>query len=81
MSLKTGGKGDLSSLVLIQQATSSLQQTLFGMIYGGNNIASLFKNVMSLYEVLELKPTMSDGDVYYPEERHSSQKGMTIEFK
>ncbi|CCO28929.1 Putative multidrug export ATP-binding/permease protein SAS1788 [Rhizoctonia solani AG-1 IB] len=81
MSLKTGGKGDLSSLVLIQQATSSLQQTLFGMIYGGNNIASLFKNVMSLYEVLELKPTMSDGDIYYPEERHSSQKGMTIEFK
>ncbi|CAE6410279.1 unnamed protein product [Rhizoctonia solani] len=81
MCLKTGGKSDLSSLVLIQQATSSLQQTLLGMVYGGNNIANLFKNVMSLYEVLELKPTMTDGDVSYPEAEYKSRKGMAIEFK
>ncbi|GAB1521925.1 hypothetical protein RhiTH_005024 [Rhizoctonia solani] len=81
INIRTGGKSDLSSLVLIQQATSSLQQTLFGMIYGGNNIANLFKNVMSLYDVLELKPTMVDGEIHYPEEGHKSQKGMAIEFK
>ncbi|KAJ1307532.1 hypothetical protein OPQ81_001629 [Rhizoctonia solani] len=79
--LKTGGENDLSSLVLMQQATSSLQQTLFGMVYNGNNIANLFKNVMSLYEVLELKPTMKDGQVSYPEEEFKDRRGMAIEFK
>ncbi|CAE6516035.1 unnamed protein product [Rhizoctonia solani] len=80
-SLERGGASDLSSLVLMQQATSSLQQTLRGIIYSGENIASLFKNVMSLYEVLELKPTMVDGQVSYPEEEYKNQKGMAIEFK
>ncbi|KAG8763603.1 hypothetical protein FRC11_000862 [Ceratobasidium sp. 423] len=80
-SLKTGGASDLSSLVLMQQATSSLQQTLLGIIYNGENIANLFKNVMSLYEVLELKPTMADGHISYPEEEFKNQKGMAIEFK
>ncbi|CAE6431870.1 unnamed protein product [Rhizoctonia solani] len=79
--LKTKAETDLSSLVLMQQATSSLQQTLLGIIYGGTNIASLFKNVMSLYDVLEIKPTMADGHISYPEDKYKDQKGMAIEFK
>lgn len=65
----------------MQQAASSLQGTLFGIMFSGNNMATLFKNALALYEVLELKPTMVDGDVMYPEESHKHQKGMSIEFK
>ncbi|CAE6516946.1 unnamed protein product, partial [Rhizoctonia solani] len=65
----------------MQQATGSLQQTLLGIIYGGTNIAGLFKNIMSLYDVLEIKPTMVDGHIPYPEEEFKDQKGMAIEFK
>ncbi|KAH7341765.1 P-loop containing nucleoside triphosphate hydrolase protein [Rhizoctonia solani] len=80
-SLRTKGGSDLSSLVLMQQATSSLQTTFLGIIYGGTNIASLFKNVMSLYDVLEIKPSMADGHVSYPEEDTKDRKGVAIEFK
>ncbi|CAE6416217.1 unnamed protein product [Rhizoctonia solani] len=80
-SLRTKGGSDLSSLVLMQQATSSLQTTFLGIIYGGTNIASLFKNVMSLYDVLEIKPSMADGYVSYPEEENKDKKGVAIEFK
>jgi hypothetical protein len=65
----------------MQQAASSLQGTLLGIMYGGTNMANLFKNALGLYEVLEMKPSMVDGDIVYPEESFKHQKGMSIEFK
>lgn len=65
----------------MQQAASSLQNTLFSVIYSGTSMANLFKNTLGLYDVLELKPAMVDGDVLYPEETFKDEKGMSIEFK
>ncbi|KAF8695709.1 P-loop containing nucleoside triphosphate hydrolase protein, partial [Rhizoctonia solani] len=35
----------------------------------------------SLYEVLEMKPGIEDGDINYPDEEHAHNTGMAIEFK
>lgn len=50
-------------------------------MYSGTSMASLFKNALALYEVLEFKPAMIDGDVVYPEEKYKERKGVSIEFK
>ncbi|KAF8606642.1 P-loop containing nucleoside triphosphate hydrolase protein [Ceratobasidium sp. AG-I] len=76
-----GDRGNLSSLVLMQQAAGSLQSTFWRIMYSSTSMASLFKNAMALYEVLELKPAMVDGDVMYPEEEFKDRKGVAIEFK
>lgn len=71
----------MSSLVLMQQAAGSMQNTFWRIMYSSTNMATLFKNALALYEVLELKPTMVDGDVIYPEERFKDRKGVSVEFK
>ncbi|KAG8752161.1 hypothetical protein FRC12_012106, partial [Ceratobasidium sp. 428] len=80
-SLQSGNQGNLSSLVLMQQAARSLQSTLWRVMYSGRNMSSLFRNTLALYDVLELKSAMVDGTVIYPEEKYKDLKGASIEFK
>ncbi|KAG8723724.1 hypothetical protein FRC12_024444, partial [Ceratobasidium sp. 428] len=75
------GSSSLSSLMLMQQATSSLQSTFSNILYKGNDLMMVVANIVSLSEALESKSGMSDGEVVYPEEKHINQKGMSIEFK
>ncbi|KAG9105349.1 hypothetical protein FRC07_009358 [Ceratobasidium sp. 392] len=71
----------LSSLMLIQQATSSLQSTLTSIWYRGSDLMMVIANIVSLSEALSSKPGMPDGEVLYPEEKNVDQKGMSIEFR
>lgn len=41
----------------------------------------MLKNVVSLYEVLDIKPSIADGEVEYPDETHRNQKGVAVEFR
>jgi hypothetical protein len=41
----------------------------------------LFDNVVALYEALDIKPTMVDGDTEYPDDEHKSSNGMAIQFR
>ncbi|KAG9120881.1 hypothetical protein FRC07_003404 [Ceratobasidium sp. 392] len=80
-SFQSGNQSNLSSLVLMQQAANSLQNTFWRVIYSGSNMSNLFKNTLALYEVLELKSAMADGTIVYPEEKYKDGKGVSIEFK
>ncbi|KAG8748266.1 hypothetical protein FRC10_007656 [Ceratobasidium sp. 414] len=79
--IRGSGSSGLSSLMLIQQATSSLQSTFSRIWHSGNSLMKLVTNIVSLSEALESKPGMPDGEVIYPEEKYADQKGMSIEFK
>ncbi|QRV75041.1 ABC transporter [Ceratobasidium sp. AG-Ba] len=72
---------NLSSLMLIQQASSSLQSTVSRIWLSGGNLASVIANIISLCEAMEIKAGMPDGNMAYPEEKYANQKGMSIEFK
>ncbi|KEP48862.1 ATP-binding ABC transporter [Rhizoctonia solani 123E] len=44
-------------------------------------ICNLSHNITTLYDVLSFQPGIVDGCVYYPDDAHTEQKGMAIEFK
>jgi hypothetical protein len=67
--------------VIIQQAANAVQSIVWKVIYSGGKMWGLFENVCVLYEVLDLKPSMVDGEVIYPDEEHKGQRGTAIEFK
>lgn len=71
----------MSALLLMQQTTGALRNTFWRIVYSSSNVASLFKNTVALYEVLDLKPSMLDGDIMYPEEEFKDSKGVSIEFR
>ncbi|KAG8699795.1 hypothetical protein FRC08_005099 [Ceratobasidium sp. 394] len=75
------GSSGLSSLMLIQQAISSLQSTFSRIWHSGNDLMMLVTNIVSLSEALNSKPGMPDGEMIYPEEKNADQKGMSIEFR
>ncbi|KAG9125861.1 hypothetical protein FRC07_005923 [Ceratobasidium sp. 392] len=70
----------LTSLVMVQQAASAYQAIIWRIVYSGRRIWDLFDNVVALYEVLEIKPAMKDGEIVYPDDEHTDSKGATIEF-
>ncbi|KAF8606626.1 P-loop containing nucleoside triphosphate hydrolase protein [Ceratobasidium sp. AG-I] len=79
-SLRGSKELSLTSLVMMQQTAATFQNTMWRFAAYGAQISNMFKNVVSLYEVLDIKPAMLDGDVAYPDEAHRDQKGTAIEF-
>ncbi|QRV75040.1 ABC transporter [Ceratobasidium sp. AG-Ba] len=71
----------LTSLVMIQQSSNSFSTLIWRIMYSGGKIWDLFDNVVALYEVLNIKPSMKDGEVVYPDGQHSGDKGTAIEFR
>ncbi|KAG8699794.1 hypothetical protein FRC08_005098 [Ceratobasidium sp. 394] len=71
----------LTSLVMIQQAANAFQNIIWRITYSGRRMWGLFDNAVALYEVLDLKPAMKDGDINYPDEEHAENKGAAIEFR
>ena len=71
----------LTSLVMMQQTAATFQTTLWRFIGQEAQISNMLKNVASLYRVLDMKPSMVDGDVVYPDEAHRDQRGIAIEFR
>ncbi|KAF8604173.1 P-loop containing nucleoside triphosphate hydrolase protein [Ceratobasidium sp. AG-I] len=79
-SLRGSNELSLTSLVMMQQTAATFQNTMWRFVAYGAQISNMFKNVVSLFEALDMKPSMVDGDVAYPDEAHRDQKGTAIEF-
>ncbi|CAE6355230.1 unnamed protein product [Rhizoctonia solani] len=71
----------LAAMIRTQQTSSAARSAIWSLTFKGRDLFSLFRTITTLYEVLELKPGIEDGDVAYPDEAHADQKGMAIEFK
>ena len=65
----------------MQQTAATFQNTMWRFMACGAQISTMVKNAVSLYEVLNTKPSMVDGDVVYPDEAHRYRKGIAIEFR
>lgn len=66
---------------MMQQTAATFQTTIWRVMSHGGQASGVFKNVVVLYDVLDIKPSMVDGDVVYPDEAHQDQKGVAIEFR
>ncbi|CAE6524067.1 unnamed protein product [Rhizoctonia solani] len=71
----------LASMIRTQQTSSVARNAIWGLGYKGKNLLNLFRNITTLYEVIEMTPGIEDGHEIYPDEEHKGQKGMAIEFK
>ncbi|KAG8680664.1 hypothetical protein FRC09_018062, partial [Ceratobasidium sp. 395] len=71
----------LASLVMVQQSAHAFQSIMWRITYSGRRMWGLCDNVIALYEALDIKPAMKDGDVLYPDDEHRENKGAVIEFR
>ncbi|KAG8748265.1 hypothetical protein FRC10_007655 [Ceratobasidium sp. 414] len=71
----------LTSLVMIQQTANAFQNIIWRVTYSGRRMWGIFDNVVALYEVLDIKPAMKDGEITYPDEEHAKNEGAAIEFR
>jgi hypothetical protein len=68
-------------MVRAQQTSGAAYSVIWNLIHRGKELFKLFGTITSLYEVLEMKPGIKDGSINYPDEEHTGQNGMAIEFK
>ncbi|KAF8609562.1 P-loop containing nucleoside triphosphate hydrolase protein [Ceratobasidium sp. AG-I] len=71
----------LSSLFLIQQASSSVEYSVLNLVANSSMLSGINRDVLGLYGALDIRPTMIEGDIAYPEEQFADREGMSIEFK
>ncbi|KAK7692111.1 hypothetical protein QCA50_003730 [Cerrena zonata] len=73
----------LASLAMLQQTSSALKSTFDHLYHAYGGWARRVNRIKSLYEVLELKNEMPEGDLDYPplSEKHEKTCGMGIEFR
>ncbi|KEP52346.1 putative phosphate ABC transporter, ATP-binding protein [Rhizoctonia solani 123E] len=71
----------LAAMIRTQQTSSAARSAIWSLLFKGRDLFSLFRTITTLYEVLQMKPGIEDGHVIYPDEEHTDQKGMAIEFK
>ncbi|CAE6456333.1 unnamed protein product [Rhizoctonia solani] len=72
---------NLTSLVMMQQTISVMHSVTWNIVAKGKNTSKLFKDLATLYEVLEAKPSFVDGRRSYPDDSRSEKKGMAVEFQ
>ncbi|KAG9105005.1 hypothetical protein FRC06_002926 [Ceratobasidium sp. 370] len=60
---------------------NAFQNIVWRITYSGRRTWGLFDNTVALYEVLDIKPAMKDGEITYPDEEHAENKGAAIEFR
>lgn len=71
----------LSSLFLIQQASSTVEYSVLNLVANSSILSGITQDVFGLYGALDIRPTMTDGNIVYPEEQFADREGMSIEFK
>ncbi|QRW20912.1 ABC transporter [Rhizoctonia solani] len=74
-------RSSLAAMIRTQQTSSAACGVIWSLIRRGEELFKLFGNITALYEVLEMKPGIEDGDINYPDEEHAHNTGMAIEFK
>ncbi|KAG8704356.1 hypothetical protein FRC09_003602 [Ceratobasidium sp. 395] len=72
---------NLSSLLLIQQASAAVEHSVLHILHNLSMFSGLFQEINGLYDVLDMQPKMDEGNVEYPEEMFASRAGMSIEFR
>ncbi|KAG8751397.1 hypothetical protein FRC12_012459 [Ceratobasidium sp. 428] len=80
-SMKEAGNVDLSNLMLMQQASNTIESLIYRVTDNSRALSGAMQDVNSLYEVIDAKPAMIDGDLAYPEEHFVERKGMSLEFR
>ncbi|KAG8746018.1 hypothetical protein FRC10_006357 [Ceratobasidium sp. 414] len=80
-SMMATGNVDLSNLMLMQQASNTVQQLIYRAVDNSRALSGAMKSINALYEVVDAKPAMIDGDSTYPEEQFIERKGMLLEFR
>ncbi|ELU42373.1 ABC transporter domain-containing protein [Rhizoctonia solani AG-1 IA] len=73
-------RSSLAAMIRTQQTSSAACGVIWSLIRRGEELFKLFVNITALYEVLEMKPGIEDGDINYPDEEHAHNTGMAIEF-
>ena len=71
----------LSSLFLIQQASSSVEYSVLNLVANSSMLSGITRDVFGLYSALDMRPIMADGNIVYPEEQFKNRDGMSIEFR
>ncbi|CUA76087.1 ATP-binding cassette, subfamily C, bacterial [Rhizoctonia solani] len=72
---------NLTSLVMMQQTISVMHSVTWNIVAKGKNTAKLFRDLTTLYGVLEAEPSFVDGRRSYPDDSHPEKKGMAVEFQ
>ncbi|KAG9103481.1 hypothetical protein FRC06_010463 [Ceratobasidium sp. 370] len=80
-SMMATGNVDLSNLMLMQQASNTVQHLIYRTGEASRALSGAMKSINALYEVIDAKPAMIDGDLAYPEEQFIGRKGMSLEFR
>ncbi|KAG9095870.1 hypothetical protein FRC07_011021 [Ceratobasidium sp. 392] len=80
-SMKATGNLVLSNLILIQQASYTVESLIYSAIDNSRELSGAMKSINALYEAIDAKPTMIDGDSAYPEEQFVGGGGMSLEFR
>ncbi|KAG8714631.1 hypothetical protein FRC08_011671, partial [Ceratobasidium sp. 394] len=75
------GNMDLSNLMLMQQASNTIEHLIYRAVDNSRTLSGAMKSVNALYEIIDAKPAMTDGDSTYPEEEFVGRKGMSLEFR
>lgn len=70
----------MASMAILQQTSTSLQWTLYCILYDGNQLPKEISKVKKIYEALDVKNQVADGDLTYPGE-NSEESGMSLELR
>ncbi|KAG8733455.1 hypothetical protein FRC11_006095 [Ceratobasidium sp. 423] len=79
--IKGGDNFNLSNLVMMQQTVNVMHSATWSIVAKGKSTPKLLKNLATLYEVLGVKPSLVDGQISYPDDKHSENRGMAVEFR
>ncbi|CAE7198365.1 unnamed protein product [Rhizoctonia solani] len=79
--IRGGDNFNVTNLVMMQQTISVMHSATWNIVAKGKNTTKLLKNLANLYGVLGAKPSFVDGQISYPSDGHSKERGMAIIFK
>lgn len=71
----------IASMRLVQETTSSFMSAFMGFLNESGSIAERFHKVRQLYEIKNVPNNVVDGNISFPEDRHSLKSGMSVEFR
>lgn len=70
----------MASMAILQQTSTSLRWTLYSILYDGKQIPKEISKVKKIYDTLDIKNQVVDGDLAYPG-MSSEECGMSLELR